>query len=156
MIRSIRQPSPCVRFWRLAATVKTRSTGFVAWTHWLAGAVLAAACALSLLTGCESGGGGGDDADVVGTWSLSGSEGAWYITFDQDSTWQISDYADGTGQRAYGTYSVSGNSVEGPMTNPGTGTGEIAATVDGDAIELDFIEYWHTPYKVVHYSGTRL
>ena len=42
------------------------------------------------------------------------------------------------------------------MINPGVGSGEITATVDGDAISLDFIEHWHTPYKVVHYTGNRL
>jgi hypothetical protein len=115
--------------------------------------------ALSLGTGCEggsSGGGGGGNAKAVGTWSLTNAGHTWYILFAEDGTWKISNTPDGSRQRVFGTYTVSGNSVRGPMTNPGTGTGEIKATIDGDFIVLDFIEHWHTPYKVIRYSGNKL
>ena len=34
--------------------------------------------------------------------------------------------------------------------------GDRKATISGDSISLDFIEHWHTPYKHVPYTGTRL
>lgn len=109
-------------------------------------------------SGSENSGGGdsGGNSSVVGTWSLTNSGGTWYILFAADGTYKICDAADGSQQRVSGNYTVSGNNVTGSMTNPGVGTGEIKATIDGDAIVLDFIEHWHTPYKVVRYTGNKL
>ena len=42
------------------------------------------------------------------------------------------------------------------MVNPGTGTGEIVATLSGDTLSLDFVEYWHNPYKHVPYTGAKI
>lgn len=114
--------------------------------------------------GCENGGGGDDDGgggSVTGTWALfSGAAGegspAWYIHFNNDSTYFISDNQDGSGVRVRGTYDQSGSSVTGPFTNPGVGNGRIEATVNGSSINLNFIEYWHTPNKVVPYAGTKI
>lgn len=106
-------------------------------------------------SGCENSGGGGGNASVVGTWSLTNSGGTWYILFASDGTYKISDTSDGSQQRVYGNYTVSGSTVSGSMTNPGVGTGEIKATITGNAIALDFIEHWHTPYKVVRYTGNK-
>ena len=123
---------------------------------------MVAAVAFGVLTGCESGGGGDGEKSsspgnsVVGTWSLSNAEGLWFIFFKPDNTWTICDNADGSQRRVYGTYTVSGKTVRGPMTNPGVGTGEIVATVDDNNIALAFIEHWHSPYKVVNYTGNRL
>lgn len=127
----------------------------------LLGTVLASILILGLVSGCENSGGGdsgggGGDSSVVGTWSLTNSGGTWYILFASNGSYKISDKADGSQQRVYGNYSVSGNKVTGSMTNPGVGTGEIAATISGNAIVLDFIEHWHTPYKVVRYTGNKL
>lgn len=118
---------------------------------------MAAAFALAggFLAGCESGDGGGG-ANVVGAWSLTNGGSTWYIIFGKDGNWTIADNADGSARRVYGTYTVGGNNVSGPMTNPGVGTGEIKATVNGDSITLNFIEHWHTPYKTVPYTGKRL
>ena len=125
--------------------------------------LLASVLMLGLVSGCESGGGssgggggGGGNSSVVGTWSLSNSGGTWYILFAQDGSWKISDTADGSQRRVYGNYTTSGNKVGGSMTNPGVGTGAIAATIDGKNISLDFIEHWHTPYKTVRYNGSKL
>lgn len=136
-----------------------------------AGAILLATVALGLLAGCEGGGGGGSDNDndtgsqtanredleaVVGTWSMTRPGRTVYILFRADGTWTMYENADGTEPIVYGTYTVEGNTIRGPMNNPGVGTGEIYAIVDGDTMMLDFIEHWHTPYKTVDYTGARL
>lgn len=132
--------------------------------------------ALALLVGCE----GSDNNDfvdntfqdgsgssnnsgsvtkgIVGSWSLTASDGStWYIHFESDRTWMITDGAEKTSRRrVYGNYSTSGNSFKGDMTNPGVGTGEIKGSISGTSITLDFIEHWHTPYKVIPYTGSKL
>lgn len=123
----------------------------------LGAAVVAVSVAsLTLVGGCEGSSSGGGKADVVGTWSLTNGGSTWYILFASDNTWKISDTADGSKRRVFGTYTVSGDTVTGDMQNPGVGTGQIKATLSGDSIALDFIEHWHTPYKVVPYTGSRL
>ena len=118
--------------------------------------------ATALLAGCESGGdddggsNGSGGGSVVGTWSLTNGGSTWYILFATDGSWMISDTADGSQRRVYGSYTFNGDAISGSMTNPGVGSGEIAATISGDSISLDFIEHWHTPYKHVAYTGTRL
>jgi hypothetical protein len=101
------------------------------------------------------------NSSVVGVWALQ--EGSaytgvpyWYITFNADGTYAISNNADGSGQRVYGTYTVSGETVTGPFTNPGVGDGRIDAAYVGDDMLLDFVEYWHSPEKHVLYAGKRL
>ena len=124
----------------------------------LAGAVLVLAG-----TGCESDSDSDDDggADVVGTWALysGGSiQGSpyWYIHFKPDGTYTISDNADGSARRVSGSYTTSGNTITGPFTNPGVGDGRIDATLDNGLLRLNFVEYWHTPNKVVPYTGKRI
>lgn len=111
-------------------------------------------------TGCGGSGsddGGGGSAKFTGTWALTQGAGiSWYILFNDDGTWLISDTADGSARRVYGTYAVNGDVATGPMTNPGVGEGEIVATLDGDTLSLDFIEHWHNPYKHVPYTGTKI
>ena len=123
------------------------------WTVLLA-LVISIACA-----GCgdSSDDGDGGSAKFTGTWALSQGAGiSWYIIFNDDGTWLISDTADGSARRTYGTYTVNGDVATGPMINPGTGVGEIVATIDGDTLSLDFIEHWHNPYKHVLYTGTKI
>lgn len=100
----------------------------------------------------------GDSSAFVGTWALRQGTGnvEWYVLFKADNSWLISDTSDGSAQRVYGTYVVEDNQAAGPMINPGTGEGEIVATLDGEALALDFVEYWHDPYKHVLYNGTRI
>ena len=96
-------------------------------------------------------------ASFTGTWALTQGAGiSWYMIFNSDGTWLISDTADGSARRVFGTYTVKGNVATGPMTNPGIGEGEIVATIDGDVLSLDFIEHWHNPYKHVPYTGTKI
>ena len=105
----------------------------------------------------DNGSGGSDNSKFTGTWALSQGAGTvWYIIFNDDGSWLISDTADGSAQRVFGTYAVDGNTAEGPMTNPGVGTGEIIAELDGSTLALDFVEFWHSPPKHVPYVGTQL
>ena len=99
----------------------------------------------------------GDPAAFVGTWALRDAAGTlkWYILFKADRTWLISDTADGSARRVYGTYVVEGNRAAGPMVNPGVGEGEIVATLTGTTLNLDFVEFWHRPPKHVPYTGTK-
>lgn len=100
-------------------------------------------------------------AGVVGVWALQ--EGStysgnttWYITFNPNGTYAISDNADGSAERVSGTYTVSGETVTGPFTNPGVGEGRIDGVYVGNDILVDFVEYWHSPEKHVLYAGVRL
>jgi len=97
-------------------------------------------------------------SSFVGTWKLTPSEGgtSWYAFFYANGSWKICDNADGSSQRVYGSYSVSGATLNGNMTNPGVGTGAIVATVSDGVMTLDFIEYWHTPNKTVRYTGSKI
>lgn len=134
--------------------------------HWL---FLILLLPLACVWGCGGGGpDGGDDQEednvagnnsaFVGTWALRDADGklAWYILFKADNSWLISDTADGSAQRVFGTYVVEGNVASGPMVNPGTGEGEIVATLAGATLNLDFVEFWHSPPKHIPYTGTKL
>ena len=137
-------------------------------------AVLVLGVGLLAGSGCSDSDDGDDDdapaaassnetavAGVVGVWALQEGEAytgatTWYITFNPDGTYAISNNADGSGQRVSGTYTDSGGAVTGPFTNPGVGNGRIDAVYSGNDILLDFVEYWHTPEKHVLYAGVRL
>ena len=122
--------------------------------------------ALLIATGCDGGGGGGgsatNEADAfVGTWQLFKGkalegEPIWYVHFKGDNTLFFSNFPDGSRVRSTGTYSVSGGNLVGPFANPPTGNGRVEAKlVNSTMLDLDFIEYWHTPNKVIHYAGRK-
>ncbi len=140
-------------------------------------ALAAMVCAAALWSGCESSsndgpygneGGSGSSSGgnaavsgsvIVGMWELVDSGGSsWYVTFSSDGTWKITDDRAGNALRVYGTYKVSGSEFSGDMENPGVGTGEIKGTISADGATMDFrfIEHWHSPYKEVVYTGTKL
>ncbi|MBR6020953.1 MAG: hypothetical protein IK066_00880 [Kiritimatiellae bacterium] len=94
---------------------------------------------------------------IVGSWRLvSGDGAAWYAHFDENGNWKITDDAEGTARRVYGTYTFDGTKFSGPMVNPHVGEGKIEGTLEDGSMTLDFVEYWHTPAKHVPYSGTKL
>lgn len=94
---------------------------------------------------------------LPGTWKLVAGDGSsWYIHFGSDGTWKITDDVAGSQRRVYGSYSASGSSYSGNMTNPGVGDGTISGQIQGNTISLDFCEHWHSPYKHVAYTGTKL
>lgn len=118
-----------------------------------------AGCDDTLSGGGDKGGGGGSGSDAfVGTWQLYkgkelGGDPIWYVHFRGDGTFFFSNFPDGTKVRSTGTYTVSGGQLTGPFANPPTGNGRVEAKLVGSMLDLDFIEYWHTPNKVVPYSG---
>jgi len=95
------------------------------------------------------------DASLFGTWSLSNGGDVWYVHFFKDGTWKITDDRAGAVERVHGSYSTNAAAFSGNMVNPGVGTGEINGFHNGNAIRLNFIEHWHTPYKTVVYEGSR-
>jgi hypothetical protein len=116
-----------------------------------------------LLNGCDSGGGGGGggSSSFQGVWalyeqpSLAGSP-TFYSHFQADKTFFFSNNADGSGVRLTGTYMSSGNELIGPFSNPPTGNGRIEARIENNLMIMDFIEFWHTPNKVIPLYGRRL
>lgn len=123
------------------------------------------ALSLALTTGLMGCGSSGDDTPeasaFVGTWTLydgntiQGSP-VWYVHFKEDQTFFISNNADGTGVRVFGTWTESDGALVGPFTNPRVGEGRVEATITSNVMHLDFIEYWHTPHKVIPYTGSKL
>lgn len=116
--------------------------------------------ALLLASACESGGGGGGDdgEDFTGTWAIydqsANSSTPWYIHFQPDGIWYFSSEPDGEGSQ--NTYTVNDGLLEGYFTHTGVGNGKIEATISEGVLNLNFIEYWHSPANVVPYSGTKL
>lgn len=94
---------------------------------------------------------------LPGTWYLEAEDGSsWYIHFGEDGNWKITDDAEGTARRVFGSFSTSGDEYSGDMTNPRVGDGTISGKVLSETtLDLDFCEHWHSPYKHIIYSGTK-
>ena len=90
-------------------------------------------------------------SSYIGSWAMHENDSngaiAFYIHFNSDKTFTISRNADKSDQIIYGTYSLSGSALEGPMVNPGVGDGKIVCSMSNSVISMDFIEYWHDPAK---------
>ena len=97
--------------------------------------------------------------NFIGRWKLVSSSDStvWYAFFEKNGSWRICNNPDGSEQRAYGSYTVSSNGqLSGNMINPGTGSGNIFASIDGTGkMTFDFEEHWHTPYKTLRFSGVK-
>lgn len=109
-------------------------------------------------TGSSSSSSATINSDIVGTWALTDTAAGtvWYIHFKKDATWRITNDSAGNIMRVYGTYTYSGNEFQGPMINPGVGEGKIGGNITDGSMILHFKEYWHTPHKVVDYTGTKI
>ena len=139
------------------------------WFAMALGLVIAGCSGESINPDGESGGantdGGGEAppaavASAVGVWTLyegTAVQGApyWYATFNPEGTFTIHDNPDGSAQRVNGTWSQDGNTVTGPFVNPGVGEGRIDATITDGVMQMDFVEFWVTPPKVVPYAGVK-
>jgi hypothetical protein len=132
-------------------------------------AALALVGVLCCGTGCESDGKSDSGSKFHGSWALyptgtlslyrgfaARDTPYWYVHFKPDKTFFISNEPNGDGVRVTGTYSISGSALAGPFTTPVGGQGRVEATINNGVIELDFIEYWHSPHKVLPFSGTKL
>lgn len=135
--------------------------------RWL-GIGLVALATMGLSAGCEDDGGsssdGGSVNSVVGKWAVSqgttpsvDNATTWW-EFRSDGTFTYYNDAGFTSEHLSGTYSQDGNSFSGPFVNPGVGDGRIEGTLseDGQTFQMNFIEYWHSPPKVVPQAGARL
>lgn len=96
--------------------------------------------------------------NYIGTWLIE-KEGTYaYWIFKDDGTFIKKRAGESLGGSTHftGTYSVNDGEISGDFTNPGVGRGEIEGTISSRGIFLmDFIEYWHTPRKVVACTGVR-
>lgn len=98
---------------------------------------------------------------------LNPFEGIWIIEKeDTTSYWIFNENGTFTKKRAgeslngsthfSGTYSVRDGKISGDFTNPGVGRGEIEGSINSsDRFIMNFIEYWHSPRKVVPCVGVR-
>jgi len=127
----------------------------------LAGMMMMVCVATGLMSGCDDGGddSGGGNA-LVGTWevykgdTVQGEPTYWWY-FNSDGTWYGADSKGGNPHYS-GTYTVSGNSFEGPFVNGSVGDGKIEGTFEGENMTIDFIEYWHDPAKHNPLVGKKL
>ena len=121
-----------------------------------------------VIAGCESGG-SNDKSDsattttsanpFVGGWhitSTSTSGLAWYLYIYADSSFRLCDTSDSSTPHLAGTYSLSGNSLVGSLTNPGVGSADVSATVSGSSITLTTIENWYSPAQTNVFTGNKL
>lgn len=108
--------------------------------------------------GCDS----DNESDAfIGTWAIydqthGAAPNAWYVHFRTDNKYFFSKNKDGSHSSPIETYDVSDNKLTGKFTNPNAGKGRIEAIIKNGAINMNFIEYWHTPYKVVKYIGHKV
>ena len=112
--------------------------------------------------GCESGGSDSSSSSssssnsFVGGWKLTSGSSVWYLYVYADGSCRLCDTASESSPHLTGTYSVSGSTLTGNMTNPGVGEAQIVASLSSGTMSLDFIEHWHTPYKHIAYTGAKL
>jgi len=109
-----------------------------------------------------SGGGGGNNA-AVGSWKvtnfvdpLSGIDDhntGFYWNFRNDGSFSL-DHTPGWQGCRPGTYTVSGNSINGSGNNPGVGKYDIKFTMSGNNLEGNFIEHWG-PNKTIKIKAVK-
>ena len=121
------------------------------------------------IAGCESGGSSNDSGSAstattttnpfVGGWHITSTSTAglaWYLYIYSDSSFRLCDTADSSTPHLAGTYSLSGNTLVGSLTNPGVGIADVSATVSGSSISLTTIEKWYSPMQTNVFTGTKL
>ncbi|MBM4153819.1 MAG: hypothetical protein FJ221_02160 [Lentisphaerae bacterium] len=121
--------------------------------------MMIAAC---FMVGCDDGdgggGGGGGTNAFVGTWLIQKEATEAYWVFFADGTFRknLADQPLDGAVHFFGTYTVSGGTLNGSFTNPGIGDGAIECTIAANGtMVMDFIEYWHSPAKHVPCTGVR-
>lgn len=94
----------------------------------------------------------------IGSWAVSDADGTilGYLYIEPDHTFVWADFPDKTNPHFSGAWSITGETLLGPFTNPGVGDGELVCTIAPSGImNIDFIEYWHSPAKHVPYTATK-
>ena len=107
-----------------------------------------------------AGGSGSNTNSVVGTWNAQFDDGGGTVfwVFDEDGSWDWFDDAALQARHLGGSYTQNGNAITGDCVNPGVGNCNIEVTIggDGQTLDIDFIEHWHSPSKHVGITGTRI
>lgn len=92
----------------------------------------------------------------IGSWAVSDATGAIYYLFIESNNTFV--WYDNLGGPAHfsGTWSFTGDTLIGPFTIPLVGDGELVCTIAANgSMNIDFIEYWHSPPKHVPYTATK-
>lgn len=94
----------------------------------------------------------------AGIWSIRKENTSSLWIFREDGTFlkkRAGQSVNGSNHFS-GTYTNIGGEIRGSFINPGVGRGEIRGRVAPDGrFLMDFIEYWHTPTKVVPCVGIK-
>lgn len=119
---------------------------------------------LLLSSGCDLDGSSSSSSssssrnEFVGTWEITKEGIPAYWFFFEDGTFRKNrgNQPQNGAVHFTGTYRVNHGTLSGEFVNPGVGRGEIKATIASDGrMLMDFIEFWHTPTKVVPCIGVR-
>jgi len=100
-----------------------------------------------------------DPEPFIGIWALYDQTPgvppkAWYIHIEDNGKYYFSKTKNSTG--IIENYNVDNDKLIGTFTNPNAGKGRIEAVIKDGSIKMDFIEYWHTPHKVIKYMGHKV
>jgi hypothetical protein len=94
----------------------------------------------------------------VGSWAVSDAAGATigYLFIGADGSFVWADVPDIESPHFSGTGSVVDGTFLGPFTNPGVGDGDLICKIDANGVmNMDFVEHWHTPDKIVQYTAVK-
>jgi hypothetical protein len=94
----------------------------------------------------------------VGSWTVSDATGATagYLYIRSDNTFSWLDHPNDPSPHFSGTGSVTNGTFTGPFTNGTVGDGELVCTIAANgSMNIDFIEFWHSPPKHVPYTATK-
>jgi hypothetical protein len=92
----------------------------------------------------------------IGSWAVSGAEGAiYYLFIESDNTFVWYDNL-GEAPHFFGIWSFMDETLKGPFTIRDVGDGELDCTIAANgSMNIDFIEYWHPGGKHVPYTATK-
>jgi hypothetical protein len=129
------------------------------------------------MVGCGGGGGGEEDSIVeieednnevaipevvpnkfAGTWLISKEDTVSFWIFNENGTFEKKRAGEPltSPNHFVGTYLITNGQINGEFTNRGVGKGEIEGIIaPNGSFLMDFIEYWHTPPKVVPCIGVK-
>jgi hypothetical protein len=94
-----------------------------------------------------------------GSWTISEATGETigYLFIKPDNTFVWADIPDITSPHFSGAWTFTGGTLKGPFTNPGVGDGELACTLAATgSMNIEFIEYWHSPAKHMLFTATKI
>ncbi len=94
----------------------------------------------------------------VGSWAVldAASVLTGFLVIESNNNFAWFDNQGDTIPHFFGTGSVTNGTFTGPFTNPGVGDGELVCTIAANgSMNMDFIEFWHSPPKHVPYTATK-